>query len=98
MVVACLQVRSLPLVEFQREYAGNIEAALLARVAGRLEVRTMTPGCSSALEQALLPSEMQTQFRDECSHSLQLMLALHKHWERPTDRQSFRTIHELLVI
>ncbi len=31
-------MRSLPLVEFQREYAGDIEAALLARVTGRLEV------------------------------------------------------------
>ena len=37
------QVRSLPLLQFQQQYTGDIEAALLARVTGRLEV---TPGRS----------------------------------------------------
>ena len=39
-----MQVRSLPLLQFQQQYAGDIEAALLARVTGRLEVTPCRSG------------------------------------------------------
>lgn len=42
------KVRRLPLMEFQREYAGDIEAALLARVTGRLEVACGGDGAAEA--------------------------------------------------